>query len=228
MNWSKIAVINAALGGWYPVGQRRLRRSLIETGFAGDILCWEDWPNDHFDKGCVYNVKASAFVEAISLGYEIILWIDCSGWAIKDITPIIKRVHDNGYFILSSKHNCAQTCSDRCLEHFRVSRDEAEHIPDSSTITFGIRRTNPIAESFLSKWIDSALAGAFFGNREHDPADSKDPRFLFHRQDQACASLAAHQSKMKLTDFGGLCAYDVPPMEGMGRSEETHLIYRGI
>lgn len=222
MDWDKTVIINAAIGGWYPRGQRRLRRSLIEHGYHGEMMFWDKWPNDNFDKSCVYNVKAAAFEEAIAAGFTNILWIDCSGWVIADPTPIFQQLDRDGYFILQSGYNCAQVCSDACLGHFGIDRDKAETINDSSTITFGVRIGNPIADDFIARWLNSAMEGAFHGNRVHDAADSTDKRFLFHRQDQACASLAAYLSGVELTPFGGLCAYYEKQLP-----ESVCLVYRG-
>jgi hypothetical protein len=203
----KAVIINASVGGWYWKGQERLIRSLIHHGYTHDILTWkEEWPNDEFDKECIYNIKASAFQEAINRGYELILWLDSSCWAVNDPGKLLDHINDQGYYIGTSGFNCAQTCSDKCLEYFGVSRDEAEPIADSSTGVLGLNMANPIALSFYQKWIEVAKAGIYNGSRLHDN-QSKDSRFLFHRQDQSCASIIANQLKMKLTPFGEYVSY---------------------
>lgn len=195
----KHCIINASNGnGWYPRGTKRLKQSLIHHGFNGDILTWYDWPNDEFDKSCAYTVKAAAFSEAIKLGYTHILWLDCSAWAIGDVNKIFDVINEFGYYFWGTGYNCAQTSSDRCLQYFEITRDQAEKFEDCSTSMFGVNLDNPDGKAFIEKWLRSALDGAFYGSRDHDN-QSSDPRFLFHRQDQSCASLILNSMGMKIT-----------------------------
>jgi hypothetical protein len=198
----KYCIINASTGdSWYPKGSRRLKNSLNYHGFAGDVLTWDKWPNNDFDKSCPYNIKASAFMEAIKLGYTHILWVDCSGWAIKDPIKLLDIVNEDGYYFWRSGTNSAQTCSDNCLNYFGISRDEAEAFEDCSSGIMGVNLFNPKAKEFIEKWIESARAGVFNGSRLHDN-QSKDKRFLFHRQDQSAASVIINKMKLKLHDPG--------------------------
>ncbi len=202
----KACVINVAIGSWYPQGQKRLLRSLDMNGWNWDILTWTDWPNDNFDKSCVYNAKAAAFEEAIKQGYTHILWMDCSMWVIGDPNKMMDIINDEGYYIGMSGFNCANVCSDSCLQYFGVSRDQAEAFADGQTGCFGVNLENPTARQFIETWLQSAKDKIFHGSREHDN-QSSDPRFMFHRQDQACASIIANKLKMKLTPFGMLVSY---------------------
>lgn len=206
---NKAVIINAALGAWYPQGQQRLVRSLFFNGFPWNILTWTDWPNDNYDKSCPYNVKAAAFEEAINAGYTHILWADCSMWPINAVEPLFDVINDKGYFLGQSGFNCAQVCNDKSLEYFGITRDQAENIHDCMTGLFGVYMENPTAKNFITKWIKAAKDGVFSGSRLHDN-QSKDPRFLFHRQDQSCASIIAGLEGMKLDTFGDYVAYNKP------------------
>lgn len=203
----RACIINAALGGWYWKGQERLIKSLNLHGFKWDILAWkEEWPNDNYDKSCPYNIKAAAFEEAIKAGYEIILWVDCSVWPIKDPEPIYDLINEQGYYFWSSGYNCAQVCSDNCLEYFGVSRDMAETFTDCSTSMFGVNMANPQGKEFIETWIKAAKDKVFHGSREHDN-QSKDPRFKFHRQDQAVASVIIGKMGLKIHEPGIYSSY---------------------
>lgn len=204
---NKAVIINAALGGWYPQGQKRLIRSLNVHGYPWDVMTWcNEWPNDNYDKSCPYNVKAAAFEEAIKAGYTHIIWADCSMWLQNPIEPLFDFINQQGYYLGQSGFNCAQSCSDKCLEYFGITRDEAEYIPDCQSGLFGVYIDNPIAKQFIETWIQSAKDGAFIGSRLHDN-QSLDPRFLFHRQDQSCASIIAGKLGMKLRLFGNYVSY---------------------
>lgn len=203
---NKACIINVALGAWYPQGQKRLVNSLNLHGWNWDVLTWTDWPNDNYDKSCPYNAKASAFEEAINKGYTHILWLDCSVWAVTDPNPIMDIINNEGYYIGQSGYNCAQTCSDKCLEYFEVTRDEAEEMKDCHSGVMGVYTSNPTGKEFIEKFIQAGKDGAFMGSRLHDN-QSQDPRFLFHRQDQSCASILSSKLGMKLSVFGEMVAY---------------------
>lgn len=203
----KHCIINASNGnGWYPRGTKRLKQSLIHNGFNGDILTWYDWPNDEFDKSCAYNVKAAAFSEALKLGYTHLLWLDCSVWAIGDPNKMFDIINSEGYYFWSTGYNCAQVCSDKCLEYFNVDRDKSEGYTDCSSSMIGVNIDNPTAKEFLDKWIQSARDGAFKGSRYHDN-QSQDKRFLFHRQDQSCASVILNELGMDMYSPGIYSSY---------------------
>ena len=203
----KACIINASIGAWYPKAQERLKRSLIYHGFNWDFVGWVDWPNSNYNKNCVYNVKAAAFEEVEKKGYTHILWLDSSAWAIKDPNPIFDVINNDGWYIGQSGYNCAQSCSDSCLNYFGITRDEAEKMYDCSSGVLGLNLNNPQARDFFNEWIASAKLGAFRGSRQHDN-QSHDTRFLFHRQDQSCASIIRHQLDMK---FNGNLHYPYQP-----------------
>jgi len=203
----KHCIINANTGnGWYPVGTERLKRSLIYHGFNGDILTWNDWPNNEFNKECPYNIKAAAFTEAIKLGYTRILWLDSSVWAISDPNKIFDIINSEGYYFWKSGYNCAQIASDKSLKYFAVDRNKAESFEDCSSSMLGVNLSNPEGERFISKWIRAAKDGAFEGSRLHDN-QSSDKRFLFHRQDQTAASLIIGKMGLKMYEPGVYSSY---------------------
>jgi len=201
----KCIILTGSMGSWYQKGAERLERSLIFHGYAFDF---RDFGiiNDTYDQSCPYNIKASSIEWAVEMGYEIIIWLDASFWALRDITPFLDIVNGEGYYLGMSGYTCAQTCSDNQLKYFGISRDQAELIHETSSGAMGFNMENPTAKSFVSQFIKAAKDGAFKGSRLHDN-QSKDERFLFCRQDQSCASVIAHNLGMKLTPFGEQVAY---------------------
>ena len=203
---TKAVIINAALGGWYPRGQARLRASLVHHGFSWDVRTWTEWPNNNFDKANNYHVKASAFEEAIKAGYTHILWLDSSVWAIGKAEKIFDIIDEQGYYLWKNGYNCAQECSDKCLEYFNLSRDDAEKMPCVSTSMFGVNLGNPKGKEFIERWLKSARDGVFNGSRLHDN-QSKDQRFLHHRQDQSTASVIANQMGLYIHEMNHYSSY---------------------
>lgn len=207
----KRCVINAGIGLWYCKGAERLKGALVGSGWpAKDILSYQHWPNDKFDKSCVYNVKAACFYEAIHAGYTTILWADASMWNQKPIDPLIEEIERDGYFLGTSGYGAAQTTTDAQLAYFGVTRDQAAQWPDSATGLFGVDLQNPVAKKFIDEWMEAAVNGAFGGSRLH-AGQSEDPRFAFGRQDQAAASIIAGKNGMKLGDIGRFVSFAWDP-----------------
>ena len=204
-------IVNACVGGgWYPSGQRRLEKSLNYHGSTADFLKFEgSWPTGGYDRECLYNIKPSAIEHAIDTGYSRIMWLDCSVWAIKNPMAVWDVIEEEGYYLWRSGFNAAQTCSDRILDYFGVTRDQAEGFPDVSSSMFGIHMDNPVGREFITRWLQAAKDGAFKGSRLHDN-QSADPRFLFHRQDQSAASLLAGLLGMRLHEAGVFSSYYTP------------------
>lgn len=195
---AKICIINAGIGGWYGVGSKRLRRSLNEVGFAGDILTWEDQypPNCPPHNEVPYYFKIAAFEWALYRQYTHILWCDSSFWAVNDPMPIFDIMNDQGYYMFSSGYNLAQTVNDNTVQQLGLNRDELETYTEWATGCLGINFENPIGRNLYQIWKEYMDAGLCIGSRLHD-GQSQDPRFMFHRQDQSCWSLACFQLKVR-------------------------------
>jgi hypothetical protein len=193
----RACIINVAKGGWYPKGQKRLLDSLVYHGNVRDVRHWTDFPNDLYDKNNGYNVKPSAFEQVMNEGYTHILWLDSSVWAVQNPELMFDHINEHGYYLWKNGYNCAQECSDVCLDYFKVSRDDAEKMPCVSTSMFGVNLFNPKGKEFIERWLQSARDGIFNGSRLHDN-QSADPRFLWHRQDQSPASIIANQMGLHL------------------------------
>jgi hypothetical protein len=191
------AIINAAMGKWYPRGQQRLIRSLVHWGYAGDLLTWANDPIDTtiYDPACPYTIKAAAVQAAMDAGHSSILWLDCSIWAIADPNPFVKLLEASEGLFLRSGFNLAQTAKDASLGYAGLTRDDAEALPELWSCIFGFNLRTERGRRVAERFVQSARDGVFHGSREHD-GQSQDARFLFHRQDQTALSLAFHAEGM--------------------------------
>lgn len=205
-------VINAALGQGYEKGQDRLWRSL-ERNYRVNFLGWKQWPPWEHSKSSPYVVKAAALQAAIQQGHQRILWLDASVVVSGSLDPIFEHMQTHGVYLPSSGWNCAQSCNDRILEYYGITRDQAEHISDGSSGCMGVDMGHPIGAEFARMFIQAAIDGQFEGSRLHDN-QSQDPRFRFHRQDQSAASLIAHKLGITLTFLGDLAGYWGHPHSG--------------
>lgn len=193
--------INAGLNAWYPAGTDRLKASLLHKGFDGRIETWKNkWPLPGYDESCPYNVKAAAFEWAIKEGHRLIIWGDCSVYAVRNTQNFVRKVEAQGYWLGQSGHNAAETCTDRQLEFFGVTRDWAATVPDCAAAIIAVNMDHEAPRKMIEAWIDAAKKGAFNSKRDH-AGQSKDPRFKYGRQDQACLSVIAAQMGVKLSTF---------------------------
>ena len=223
MSSGKRCIVSVGSGNWYPKGINRLKRSLIYHGFDGTTFLWKELPpNCPKHSEIPYAFKIYAIQEAIEMGYETILWLDCSAWCIANPEPLFDHIQQHGYYLSTSGYNCSQTCNDAILDNFGLTRDEALNIPDSASGAVGLFLSSPIAKQFFLDWMQSMERGDFNGSRNHD-LQSHDSRFMFHRQDQSAASLIAHGLGMDLTPPNILTGYYQKEMP-----ESMVFCYRGM
>lgn len=195
---AKVCIISVGIGGWYGDGVRRLVRTLNYHGFPGDILTWADAypPLSYPHEEMPYYFKIAAFEDALRQGYTHILWVDASFWAVKNPIPLFDIIDEQGYYMFSSGYNLAQTVNDAALSKLDLTRDEVEASTEWASGCVGFNFRNPDAVHIYSLWKEYMDAGLSIGGRFHD-GQSKDPRFMHHRQDQSCLSLAMHRLKLK-------------------------------
>jgi hypothetical protein len=135
-----------------------------------------------------------------NMGYNQVLWLDCSVWALKTITPVFDKITEDGYICQQAGHMAGRWTNDRALEYFHVSRDEAMQIEMYGNAGFlGLDFDHPTANEFFNRWKHSMEAGMFKGEwTNHTRTESRDERCDGHRHDMSCGSIVRHQLGMKL------------------------------
>ena len=198
---TKPCIISAGIGNWYPKGIERLERSLNFHGWAGDLLTWKDIhpPASKPHEESPYYFKIAAFEWALYRGYTHILWVDSSFWAIRNPMPLFDLVNVKGFYTFRSGYNMAETINDHALEALGLSRDEIEGTPEYASGCVGLNFNNPDARHLYGHWKAYMDMGLNVGSRLH-ANQSQDPRFLFHRQDQSCLSLALFKLRYSIDE----------------------------
>jgi hypothetical protein len=202
-------IVNVGAGNWYPKGTARLVRSLQEGGYEGAIMA-----NIQIPHGCTshqenpYAFKVVAIEKALQAGYTKIFWMDSSIYCQLNPNHIFEIVNEHGYYFVKNGYSIGQETNDFCLKWFGVSRDKAMEMPQIASGFFGLDMEREICKEIFNKWRDACNAGCFKGSRTHSKEDSKDPRFLWHRQDQSALSLAIAPYNLKLDDFGPIVTYN--------------------
>lgn len=207
MHHSKTCFLNVGIGEWYSTGSDRLRGTLLQHGFDGDLLFWKDeWPPGDFPHDCIYTAKAAAFAEAMRQGYTTIIWGDSSITARRSTASFVHHIHTHGYWIGQSGYRASETASDMQIQYFGVSRDWADSVPDCATGLFGFDVSRPGMRAAVEQWIQAGRDGAFHGSRGHG-GQSNDRRFKFCRQDQSAMSLVLGKNGVALQSFLSRCRF---------------------
>lgn len=194
----KTVIINVGVDYWYPKGTKRLKESLIENGWTGDMLIDTDYPaNSPSHETNPYAFKVYQAEKALSLGYTKIFWMDCSIISSPRPDDIIDIMNNHFCYFVKNGASVGQETNDKTLEYFKISRDEAMELPQVCSGFFGLDFSHPLAKEIFEKWKHACINGCFRGKRIHDLRDSQDPRFLYHRQDQSSLSLAIYSTLTK-------------------------------
>lgn len=188
--------------GNYIKGQQRLVKSLMDTKWQGSILCFqseeqlENCPN-HLDNP--YAFKIYAIYEAVMRGFNKILFIDASVWAIKPIDEIFEVIDSEGYIMQEAGHMVGNWCNESTLNYFNLTREEALKMPMYGNAGFlGLNFDFQIAREFFSQWTESMQAGCFKG------------LWSDHRHDMTCGSIIANRLGMKYKSGHSYLQYAAP------------------
>jgi hypothetical protein len=209
------AIVNVAVGGWYPRGQRRLRKTLLDVGFNGEMMFW----NDDYPPGCPahdampYVFKACALDIARASGADLVLWCDASTWFLRDPTPVFDRIESDGYYLWRNPcEDMGAYAADSTLDVMGMDREESFSVPSAVSTFFGLDLRSDIGRDALSRFMTAARDGAFTAPWINDPNGeswkpgirkafgSADTRVKACRHDQAALSCIAHQMGLALDE----------------------------
>lgn len=163
------------------------------------------WVNDLPPKSLPHSVapyafKAYAAKWAFSQGYDTITWIDSSIYMENWPYSYLDRLQSIGYYVQDNGFACSQTCTDKLLNHFNISRDKAQLMREIVGGFWGLTYTYA---SFIDDLVNCATVGLMCGSHSHNSLDSSDPRFLFCRHDQSVMSVLVARHNMTIADNDG-------------------------
>jgi hypothetical protein len=202
MKDNKRVIVSLGTGD-YNRGRERLKSSLhLNQNYAGDFYLFseESEVGAPSHKENPYAFKIYAFELMRSKGYNQVLWVDCSVWALKTVTPVFDKITEDGYICQQAGHMVGRWTNDRTLDYFGITRDEAMEMEMYGNAGFlGLDFDQPIANHFFLLWKQSMLDGMFKGEwTNHTRTESRDERCDGHRHDMSCGSIIRHQLGMKL------------------------------
>lgn len=198
------AILNVAVGAWYPDGQERLWYSLEDRGENATRLFWRDEypPGSPTQEEALYAFKIHAFQRARELGFDQVVWLDASCWAIRDLGEIWARIDRDGYYLEPDGHVVGEWTNDTALELLGLTRDETMDTPLVEGKLWGLDLRDDTALTLLDELVRLAAAGAFAGALTNtDGSQSPDSRCQGHRGDISVLSPLADSFGIALQPF---------------------------
>lgn len=199
---SDLCIINyITRNAWHPHGQARLKESLDRVNFEGDLLLLDDknFPCMPHNK-IPYAFKLFAMMKAYSEDHKILLWVDASFWAIRNMDGLVEEIQDKGFLVQNSGYPLGQWMSDDCLKRMKLNRNNIFDWAMFSGGFMGIDLTNEKMREFFNEFCRYAIEGNCFKgawrNRKNEV--STDPRVKGHRHDMTVGSVLMNDRKMKI------------------------------
>lgn len=174
----------------YRRGRQRLKNSLADPSLWGEhfrVFESEEQVAAPLHRQNPYAFKLYAIDAMRKLGFEQILWIDCSVWAVRPVHKVFDVITDQGYICQAAGYYVGSWCNDRTLAYYGLTRAEANSIPMYGNAGFlGLDFRSEIATDFFNKWKQAMTDGQFKGS------------WTDHRHDMTCGSIIRHQLGMRM------------------------------
>ena len=192
------AIINVAVGHWYPRGQDRLKRSLEAVGFNGQFYGWRDeYPTGSpTHQQCPDAFKSYAFQHAIAQGCTSLLWLDASAWCERDPSPIFDIIEADGSYFVSDGWSVGQWCKDSALATLGIGREESFTIPAAYCCIMGVNVATAAGRDWMTDFCRICQDGVTLPgpHPKAKPGEiSNDPRVIGHAHEQTVASALLHK-----------------------------------
>lgn len=243
MSELNVGITCVAIGGWYPRGFARLVNAFHEVSHGFTIVGWVNTfpiraPQGVIEDGYDYSAycaKPFALDDLRSRGFDVGILLDAAFFPIRHIQPLVQHIVKQGYYLCDNGGRVGEWSSDRALEHFGMTRDEAMGITEVSSYCVGLDFREKQSRVAMDYWCAVAGGGlAIAGPHTNVNANpsvkgrnvgfcSHDPRCKGHRHDQTALSIIAHLLGMdKLTPRPRFTAYRGD------ETEETVLVNQGL
>lgn len=190
MNKNKRCIVSLATkNSSYVDGLARLSNSLRDNASGIDFLGFihEASVGAPLHTENNYAFKVYAIQKAIDAGYQSVLWLDASVYAVAPVQPIFDMIERDGYWFEGAGCWLGNWCNDMTLAYYNLDRDSATSIPmiQSGFMGFNINKRGCELFNRLKLACDWGL---FNGNWSNDDRSQGDERCLGHRHDQAIMS----------------------------------------
>ena len=202
-------ITSVAIGRSYPKVAERQRKSL-EGKFNGQVLHWTDYPEGcptHEEVPYAFKPFALKFIER-EFKHDLLLWLDSAVYAQHNLTPLFDQIRSDGYLFVRNGWSSGHWCTDKQLEAFNLTREQAFEIPHPMACIIGLDITSKVGKKVLDRYYD--YHPLFVGDWKNDKKQvSKDSRVLGSRHDQSVLGLIIHDLGLRYTDPSGVISYDI-------------------
>lgn len=206
------AIVNLITNSGYAKGQDRLKESLFCQIIDHYMFTSEQEVGAPPHRDNPYAFKIYAIDKLREIGFDQILWLDASVYAVKNIQPVFDWLTEKGIFLEAAGHYAGSWSPDHVLEYFGVTRIQAMDMPMFSAGFIGLDFTNNISREFFAEWKESMLNGMFRGSWQD------------HRHDMTCGSIIANkQGLLPIYSPGGQFFSYVGP--GYGEPSKTAVFH---
>lgn len=130
-----------------------------------------------------YAFKIYAIEKAREMGYDQVLWLDASVYAVKNIQPVWDWLDKHGVFFEEAGHWAGAWSPQRVLDYFGITKEQAMQIPMFSGGYVGLDFRNPIAREFFAEWKEAMLNGMFKGSWDETRHDMVAGSIIAHKRD---------------------------------------------
>ncbi len=180
--------------GNYLKGQKRLAESLSKQGYQGNVHLFQSHtqiPGCRPHHEVKYGFKTHAIKMMRDMGYDVVLYVDASIWAVRNVMPCLQHIYEKGHLFEKTGHSLGQWCNDYTLGVLGITRQQAlddQYHMFSAGFT-GLNFKNEKASEFFDKWHAYSVEASTFNG------DHKD-----HRHDQCSGAFLAKTLGLEVTD----------------------------
>lgn len=178
---------------------KRFIKRNTDSFFGYDYLVFNDVNSigapDH--KVAPYGFKAYCLEEAIKRGYTHILWCDSPIYATQSLYDVFKYIDKHGYLFFNNiGHGLGKWTSDKCLEHFNISRHDSFNIKMIMACCMGFKVDYPILLDYILQCKNKSIISGEWTNENSQV--SKHIGCKGHRHDQSIISCLIHKYKLNI------------------------------
>lgn len=192
INESEIAFCSVGFGSRYVPMLDRLVESLNTIHPNSKKYIYRNsYPlNSKTHEESMYGFKVHSVQEALNDGYTKIVWLDAACILIKDIRRIFEHCNTHGILAIQDDNLLGKYASNRSLEHFSLSREEAYnkkyHFAGGSFYAFDFNVK--LCRDIFNTWKEAESLG-LFGSTKEEAAG----KLQGHRHDETCFGLSLYK-----------------------------------
>lgn len=182
-----VATTHANYGDAYLKQQDRMKKSIEKQYHDAKIFIWRNAlpPGARPFLDSLYGFKPHAIAAARQQGFKKVVWLD-TAMILNDKIP------DYKYPVVAVKDPSRTPASNKCLQHFGITRDDLQDIDFVGGSFFYFDFSHYSAEAVLNDWLNAEISDVFGSQYEESFTGLQG-----HRHDETCMAIILHQLGLK-------------------------------